>query len=127
MGFVLKRAIQFNSAYERRIDRARILVAFAFGVCGAGLVICANVAESRETFGTDAELWNMTAGVFFIGMLLCLAATLILIVEGVVRLCLKWWGGRPLQFSLFTLLIVMTLVAVLCGMVATIASLPSAR
>jgi hypothetical protein len=120
VGFILKRTTLFKSRYEKGIDLARISVAIAFGVFGAILLLCVRVAHQRETVGLEATEWRVAAIAFGIAMLLCLAATLTLVIEGVVRFCINLLGGRPFQFSLRTLLIIMTLLAVLCGFIASI-------
>jgi hypothetical protein len=103
--------------YEKRVDLIRKLVAFAFGICGLGLVICANQAQFA-TRRTDA--WEVGALASGIGMLAFLAATVALVIEGIGRLV--WLKGKQtkFQFRLRTLLILMTLFAVILGFFAVV-------
>jgi hypothetical protein len=97
-------------------------VAIVFGLCGAGLVISANTVERDVALGNDAAAWQWIELAFGMGMLLCFALTLTLVIEGVVRFYIKLRGDDRFQFSLRTLLIIMTLLAVLCGLVASFAN-----
>jgi hypothetical protein len=115
-----------SSTYERRINFARIFVAIAFGICGAGVVVSTNSIERNATIPGMPPAWGYVAVAFAVGMLVCLGLTLALVIEGIFRFCINLLGGR-FQFSLLTLLVIMTLLAVLSGLFASIMSLPTHR
>lgn len=100
---------------ELRRETFRYFVAGAFAICGTGLVVCANRAESMRVFGRSAELWNRGAGAFGIGMLAVLAVTLALVVEAILRFIFGWQPPK-VRFGMRTSLIAITLFALLFGL-----------
>ena len=120
--------------YEQRIDLARKAVAITAAVCGAGLVVCANRTEHLEAIRRDPGAWDWGAVVFGISLLACFVATGALAIEGIarfiwnsprhVRLVWNFLRHAHLQFRLRTLLIVMTLVALALGLIASIVGPP---
>jgi len=95
-----------------RSEPVRYLIAGAFAICGAGLVICANRAAYLRTGpGWDAAgKWDRTASVFGVGIIALLAIALALVIDAIVRRLFKL-RARDVHFSLRTLLIAMTLFA----------------
>jgi hypothetical protein len=84
--------------YEQRIDSARKIVALIFGLCGAGLVVCANRATHlRQIVRQSPAGWEWGAHAFAIAMLLCLAVVIALVVEGILRFL--WVQGRRTNFQ----------------------------
>lgn len=78
--------IRLLTMYEQRIDLLRRLVAIAFGVCGAGLVICANRRAHLDPYSIQsAELWQRGAYLFGIGLIALFTITLLLVIEGIAR------------------------------------------
>jgi hypothetical protein len=111
--------------YEQRIDTARKIVAVMFGLCGAGVVVCANRAHHvRRVLGQDPGAWGWVTDAFATAMFVCLGVTFALVVEGVVRFIWNFPRQARIQFRLRTLLIVMTLVALALGLIASIVGPP---
>jgi hypothetical protein len=110
------------SIYERRINLARILAAFAFGKCGVLLLVAMYLVRWYETTGLDPAAWNGLATAAVFGMLVSMAVTVLLVVEATVRYCVEACRSRRWQFSLITLLVVTTVIALLCGIIASIAA-----
>jgi hypothetical protein len=118
--------------YERRIDQARKAVAFTAALAGAGLVVCANLTAHLQAIDREPGIWDWGTVAFGIALLACVAATGALVVEGFVRFLwnlpqhVRYLWNLPrqvrVQFRLRTLLIVMTLVALALGLLASIAA-----
>ena len=79
--------------YAKYINRIRVAVAVIMAVSGAGFVICANLAPGTPTeFAPEVEPIGIA---FVIGVYFCLAFTVGLVLEGLVR----WWiRGRSQPF-----------------------------
>jgi hypothetical protein len=75
-----------RSAYLKFINYARIAVAIAMAICGAGSVIFINRYEYfKYTLRREPGIWTWGALAFAIGVYACLIATLALIIEYVAR------------------------------------------
>jgi len=92
--------------YEKRINTARIAVAVAMGVCGAGMVVCANLRR---------EGWAVA---FFFGVAGCLIVTVGLAVEYLARSWLQHRGRglAPYQFTLAGMFVATTAAAALLAL-----------
>ena len=107
---------QSYARYLKLIDRVKKGVAIGMAICGPGLVLCVRRDDYlRLTLRQESGLWAWGVGVFGIGVLACLVATLALVVEHLAR-------PAPLRFampSVFTrsLVILVTVGAVCLGMV----------
>jgi hypothetical protein len=74
------------AGYLRFIEIARKVVAATMAVCGVSFVVCAHRDEYlRLTLGMESGFWVWGCGVCGIGVLVCLAATLLLVVERLAR------------------------------------------
>ena len=100
---------------ESRRETLRYFVAGAFAICGAGLVVCANM----RFYGRSAELWKRGADAFGIGLLALLAVTLVLVFEAILRFIFGWQPPK-VRFGLRTLLIAMTLFAIFFGLIGVV-------
>jgi hypothetical protein len=77
---------QTYSAYSNLIDNVRKSVAIAMAVCGGVFVLCVHHDEFiREVMRRDSGIWEWGVRVFGTGILACLAATSLLIVEYLSR------------------------------------------
>jgi hypothetical protein len=75
-----------NSSYLKIVNNARKAVAIAMVFCGAGFTICFNYNDYlTETLRREPGIWAWGAWAFRIGVLLCLVATLALIIEYLAR------------------------------------------
>ena len=71
----------------------RKAVAIAFGVCGAGAVVCEHRLEWLRAVRWNTGVWPIASAGFAIGMYFCLIVTSSLVAESVIRR----WKGRPLK------------------------------
>jgi hypothetical protein len=75
-----------NSLYLKIINNARKAVAIAMIVCGVGFIICFNRNDYlTETLRRGPGIWAWASMAFGIGVLICLIATLALIIEYLAR------------------------------------------
>ena len=91
---------QWQVAYVKFIDAARKADAVAMAIFGIGYGICANRTDYlTETLRQEPGIWLWGRLVFGIGVLGCLIATLLLVVEGLAR------PVAPKPFTLRALLV----------------------
>lgn len=103
--------------YAKTIDRIRTAVAYGFIVNGVGLVLCINLFNPVSPVSTAEVVVDVLTCLFLVGVVICLMATLGLVVEYLVRLCLQRSDRKlpPYQFTLAGMLVLTMCVALVCA------------
>jgi hypothetical protein len=104
------------AVYQKVIDNARGIVAIAAAICGAGYIVSLRRDDYlRLTLRTDSGIWAWGCSIFGIGLEICCAAVLLLIVEHLAQPATRGrlWALVLLLRSLVIVLIGATICSVM--------------